>query len=135
MEIHLPDPHYTESERARENFRLALKVSLAFVALLWLIGLSNWVLDLGVEEFGIRPRAIAGLPGIVLAPLMHGSIEHLAANTIPLAVLGTAMLYLYPAAAPKVLPAIYLGPGLAVWLFAREGVHVGASGLVYGLAT
>jgi len=48
-------------------------------------------------------------------------------------VLGTAMLYLYPKAAPKVLPAIYVGPGLAVWLAARDGVHVGASGLVFGL--
>jgi membrane associated rhomboid family serine protease len=64
---------------------------------------------------------------------MHDGFAHLIANTPPLLVLGTAMLYLYPTAAPWVLPAIWLGPGLAVWLFARGGVHVGASGLVYGL--
>jgi len=52
-----------------------------------------------------------------------------------LLVLGTAMLYLYPSAARSVLPAVYLGPGVAVWIFARGGVHVGASGLVYGLVS
>ena len=60
---------------------------------------------------------------------------HLIANSLPLLVLGTVMLQLYPTAAFRVLPAIYLGPGVAVWLFAREGIHVGASGLVYGLVS
>jgi membrane associated rhomboid family serine protease len=133
MEIQVPDPSYTGSERAHANFRLAIRLSLTFVALLWAIALSNWALDLDVGDFGIRPRTWSGLAGIAVAPLMHSSIEHLIANTVPLAVLGTAMLYLYPNATPKVLPAIYFGPGIAVWLLARDGVHIGASGLVYGL--
>ena len=58
----------------------------------------------------------AGLIGILFAPLMHGGFGHLIANTPPLLVLGTAMLYLYPSSARSVLPAIYLGPGAAVWL-------------------
>jgi membrane associated rhomboid family serine protease len=74
-----------------------------------------------------------GLAGLVFAPLMHGDFEHLVANTLPVVILGTAMLHLYPRAAPIVLPAIWIGPGLAVWLFARGGIHLGASGLVYGL--
>jgi membrane associated rhomboid family serine protease len=52
-----------------------------------------------------------------------------------LLVLGTGMLYLYPNSALKVLPAVYLGPGIAVWVFAERGVHVGSSGLVYGLVS
>jgi membrane associated rhomboid family serine protease len=133
MQIHVPDPAYTGSERARANFRLAVKLTLGFVALLWFITLLNWALDLGVEDFGIRPRELAGLPGILFAPLVHASVAHLIANTLPLLVLGTAMLYLYPNAALIVLLAVYLGSGIAVWLFARGGVHLGASGLVYGL--
>jgi len=135
MQIHNPDPAYTGSERARANFRLAVKLTLGFVALLWLIQLSNWALGLGVEVFGVRPREWAGLPGILLAPLMHSGFPHLIANTLPLLVLGTTMLYLYPNAALKVLPAVYFGPGIAVWLFARGGVHIGASGLIYGLVS
>jgi membrane associated rhomboid family serine protease len=135
MQIHVLDPDYTSSERARANFRLAFKIALGFVALIWLIDIVNWALDLELQRFGVRPRQFAGLPGILLAPLLHGGPVHLIANSLPLLVLGTGMLYLYPNSAVKVLPAVYLGPGIAVWLFAGGGVHVGSSGLVYGLVT
>jgi membrane associated rhomboid family serine protease len=133
MRIHVPDPAHTDSDRARANFRLAAKLALSFVALLWAIELLNFAFDLGVEDLGIRPRTLTGLPGIIVAPLVHASVEHLIANSLPLLVLGTAMLYLYPTAATRVLPAVYFGPGVMVWLFARGGVHVGASGLIFGL--
>jgi membrane associated rhomboid family serine protease len=131
MEIHSPDAAFTDSERARANFRLAVKLSLGFVAMLWLVPLLGWGLEL--ERFGVRPRQWLGMPGILTAPLLHADFNHLIANSVPLVVLGTTMLHLYPTAAFRVLPAVYLGPGIAVWLFARDGVHVGASGLVYGL--
>ena len=135
MQIHVPDPAYTGSERAGAHFRLAAKIAFGFVALLWLIYLMHWGLDLGPEPFGIRPRQLAGLPGIVFAPLVHGGFAHLIANSPPLLVLGTAMLFLYPNSALRVLPAVYLGTGLVVWLIGRESVHFGASGLVYGLVS
>ncbi len=134
MQVHVPDPAYTRSAVARANFRLAVKIAAAFVGLLWLIALLGWGLDL--QRFGVRPREWLGLPGILAAPLLHAGFVHLLANSLPLLVLGTAMLHLYPRASLKVLPAIYLGPGIAVWLFAPAGgVHIGASGLVYGLVT
>ena len=133
MLVHIPDPDYTTSDRARASFRLALKLALGFVVVIWLIDIGSWALGLELRRFGIRPREFAGLPGIVFAPLLHGGPFHLAANSMPLLVLGTALLYLYPNSALKVLPAIYFGPGVAVWLFAHEGIHVGSSGLIYGL--
>ena len=135
MQVDIPDPDYTTSERARANFWLAFRIALGFVALIWLIDIGNWALDLELRRFGVRPRQFAGLPGILLAPLLHGGPVHLAANSLPLLVLGTGMLYLYPNSSLKVLPAVYLGPGVAVWLFAAGGIHVGSSGLVYGLAS
>jgi membrane associated rhomboid family serine protease len=135
MQIHIPDPAYTGSERARANFRLAAKLAFGFVALIWLIQLLNWAVDLGPEDFGVRPRQWAGLVGILFAPLVHGGFVHLIGNSVPLLILGTTMLYLYPNSAIVVLPAVYLGPGVAVWLFARGSSHVGASGLIYGLVS
>ena len=135
MQIHIPDPAHTGSERARANFRLAVKMALGFVALIWVIQLLDWALDLEPADFGVRPRQLAGLPGIFFAPLVHGGFAHLLANSPPLLLLGTAMLYLYPSAALRVLPAVYLGTGVAVWLFARGSAHVGASGLIYGLVS
>lgn len=133
MQIDMPDPAVTRSERARAHFRLALKLALGFVALLWLLGLLGWGLEL--ERFGIRPREWGGLPGILFAPLLHAGFSHLIANSLPLLVLGTTLLHIYPQSAFRVLPSVWLGPGIAVWLFARGGVHVGASGLVYGLVS
>jgi membrane associated rhomboid family serine protease len=133
MQIHVPDPVHTGSARSRENFRLAVKISLAFVALIWLIQILSWGLDVGLGDFGVRPRQVIGLLGILTAPLVHGDFGHLLANSLPLVILGTTMLYLYPRSALRVLPAVYLGTGIAVWLFARGSSHIGASGLVYGL--
>jgi membrane associated rhomboid family serine protease len=135
MQLHVSDPAYVGSERARANFRLAVKIAIGFVALLWSIELLNSALGLGPQDFGVRPRELAGLPGILFAPLVHGGFEHLLANSLPLVILGTTMLYLYPTAARIVLPAVYVGTGFAVWLFARGSSHVGASGLVYGLVS
>jgi membrane associated rhomboid family serine protease len=134
MLFHKPDPNYTDSEQARRNFRLAVKISLMFVAVLWIIHLSGWMLDLPLYQLGVRPRELSGLPGILFAPLIHGSFGHLISNSLPMLVLGSGMLYLYPHSAFKVFPLVYFGSGLAVWLFARPSYHIGASGLVYGLA-
>ena len=135
MRIDSPDPGYTVSDRAHANFRLAVAISLAFVGLLWLIQLSNWMLDLGPGDLGVRPRELSGAIGILFAPLLHAGFEHLISNSLPLIVSGTTLLYLYPQSARWVLPMIYIGPGVAVWLFGRSSVHLGASGLVYGLVS
>jgi membrane associated rhomboid family serine protease len=135
MQIHAPDPQYTNSRYMRTNFRVAVEIALAFVALLWLVQLFNWSLDLELQRFGVRPREWRGLPGILVAPLLHGNFMHLIANSVPLLVLGTVMLHLYPSAALRVLAAVYLGPGVAVWLLGKDGVHIGASGIAYGLVS
>ena len=135
MQIHIPDPAYTGSERTQAHFRLALKIAFGFVGLLWFIYLMNAGLDQEPDPFGIHPRQWIGLPGILFAPLVHGGFDHLVANSPPLLVLGTTMLFLYPLSALRVLPAVYLGTGIAVWLFGRDSVHFGASGLVYGLVS
>ena len=135
MQFHIPDPDYTGSEQRRAHFRLAAKIAFGFVGVIWLIFLLNWALGQDPETFGIRPRQWVGLPGIVFAPLMHDGFAHIIANSPPLLVLGTAMLFLYPNSALRVLPAVYFGTGIAVWLFGRDSVHFGASGLVYGLVS
>src|SRR4030095_6918102 len=131
MQFHTLHPAYAHSPQAREHSRLVVKLVLGFVALLWLIPLLGWGLDL--QQFGVRARQPIGLPRMLFAPTLHAHLAHLVANTVPLAVLGVVMLHLYPTASFRVLPAIYLGPGIGVWLLARDGNHAGARGLIYGL--
>ena len=133
MQVHATDPAYAASADSHERFRAAALVSALFVGALAAIHLVSWALGLDLARFGIHPRDVAGLAGIVAAPLLHGDIAHLASNALPLLIAGTAMLYLYPDSSRVALPALYLGPGVLVWMFGRDSVHIGASGLVYGI--
>lgn len=103
------------------------------IALLWAIWFADAGLELQLVTWGIYPRDSAGILGILFGPLIHGSWMHLLANTPPLLILGTALLYGYPRSAWISLSCIYIGSGLGVWLFARESFHIGASGLTHGL--
>ncbi len=105
----------------------------AFVVMIWVIhgvtALAGW----DPAPLGVRPGLVDGLHGILTAPLIHGSWGHLTSNTLPVLVLGTALIYGTPKAARIAIPVIWLGSGLGVWLFAREAVHIGISGLTYGM--
>jgi membrane associated rhomboid family serine protease len=133
MQVHATDPVYAESAGSQGRFRAAAVVSVLFVAALVLVHFVSWALGLDLQRFGVQPREVAGLAGILVAPLLHGDVAHLASNALPLLVAGTALLYLYPDSSRIVLPAVYLVPGLLVWAFARGSIHIGASGLVYGI--
>ncbi len=136
MQVDVPDPAYHHSADSHERFRGALIVSAIFVAGLMLIHFAGWALGLDLGRFGVHPRDPLGLAGIVAAPLLHGDLTHLVSNVVPLFVGGTALLYLYPDSSRYVLPAVYVGPGiLLVWLFGRDSIHIGASGLVYGIVS
>lgn len=133
MSLHQPDPDYVRSGKARSSFRLAFRMALVLVALLWSIFIIDAAFNLHLSRFGLRPGSMMGLIGIITAPLLHGGMGHLFNNSIPLLVAATAILYLYPTASMRVIPMIWLGSGLLGWLIGRPSIHIGASGLLYGL--
>ncbi len=133
MQLDKPDQRYTESPRARRNFSLALKIALTLTAVLWIILIVDSVFGFGFSRFGLRPRHLDGLIGVVTAPLLHGGVEHLFSNTLPILVSLTTILYLYPRSAMRVVPIIWMGSGLLAWFIGRPSLHFGASGFVYGL--
>ena len=110
-----------------------LLVLFGFVGALWVVQTVNWASGYGLNyEFGLIPREIEGLDGIAGMPLLHGSFEHLLANTPPLLVMG-ALLAATATRALVAINTIIVGAGGAlVWLFGTNAIHVGASGLVFG---
>lgn len=90
---------------------------------------TNW------NDFGIYPRTLSGLRGIVFGPFLHGSLEHLYNNTIPLAILLASLLYFYRSISFKVLFWGILLSGAITWLIGRPSYHIGASGVIYLLAS
>ncbi len=105
-----------------------------FILVLWLVKYMEISSGYRLDEFGVYPRHWEGLKGILTAPFVHGDLTHLASNSIPLLLLGAGLVYFYGPLAMKVFSLIYLLSGAALWLGGREVYHIGASGIVYGLA-
>jgi len=114
-------------------FRTALQWTITFAVVLWIIKIIEVTFDLNFSHFDVYPGTSEGLAGILFAPLIHGSWSHLASNTMPLIVLGTALLCGYSKAAKLTLPILHLNPEIGVWLFSRHSFHFGASGLTFGM--
>ena len=106
---------------------------VAFVALLWAVQVANWIFGYGLNPaFGLIPRHVSGLDGVIAMPLLHGSFAHLMANTPPLLVMGGLLVATTTRALLAVSAVVIgLGGGL-VWLFGSSAIHIGASGLVFG---
>ncbi len=86
------------------------------------------------QNWGVYPRSLSGLKGILTAPFFHADWHHLYSNAIPLLVLGVMMIYFYEELFFRAFLGIYLLSGFWLWLSGREAFHIGASGLVYGLS-
>ena len=114
------------------HLKRSFTIVASFTALLWLIQIIEMTLAANFAVYGVYPGQLSGLTGVLWAPLIHSSFSHLFANTAPLLILGTTLVYGYPKSAKIVIPAVYFGTGLGVWLFARDAYHVGASGLTFG---
>jgi membrane associated rhomboid family serine protease len=117
----------------RARVRYAVLGALALVAGIWLVWLGAFALGWDMDALGIRPRDPHALIGILTAPFVHASFEHLMSNALPLGLLSAFMLYAYPRAARYALPLIWIVSGLGVWLWARPSLHVGISGVTHGL--
>jgi membrane associated rhomboid family serine protease len=115
------------------RLRNSIIITTAFIALLYLLKTIEVWSGLGLQAYGVYPQQTANLVGIVLAPLIHGSWQHLVANTLPLMILGTLVVYGYPKSRWHSLALIWLFSGVGVWLFARPSYHFGASGLTHGM--
>jgi len=105
---------------------------LWMIGIMWVVEVANALLDHRLSGYGIFPRTAQGLIGIPLAPFLHGSLTHVASNTVPLLVLGTMIGFGGRGRlAAATIVATLLG-GVGVWIFGRSAYHVGASILVFG---
>lgn len=104
------------------------------VALMFAVKIFEVSTKTSFAEYGILPRHIQGLRGILFIPFLHADWEHLLSNAAPMLFCGAALFYFYKEIAWKVLLIVYLASGLWLWLGGRESFHIGASNIVYGLA-
>jgi len=105
------------------------------VIVMWIVKLIEITFSIDLLQYGLIPLKARGLLGIITSPFLHEGLSHLFGNSVPFVVLGGLLFYFYPELAWRVLLLIYLITGIWVWVFARgTGIHIGASGIVNGLA-
>jgi membrane associated rhomboid family serine protease len=102
---------------------------------MWMVWIVENLFSLDFSKLGIHPLSADGLAGIIFSPFIHSGIKHLFNNTIPLFFLSVALFFFYSEVALRVFSLTWLSTGILVWLAGREAWHIGASGLVYGLAS
>ncbi|MDD2931117.1 MAG: rhomboid family intramembrane serine protease [Fermentimonas sp.] len=119
----------------KKRLWLALLPSIVFVSLVWLAFISeiSGILGPDFSQFGILPRELKGLRGIILSPFIHSSFSHLLSNTLPLILLIWFLFYFYSKIAFPTFIYLWLFSGLLTWLIGRGNYHVGASGIVFAL--
>lgn len=124
------------SESQHFKFSNSVVVAPLFAVLtIWFVFWLEIKYQLNFNNLGIYPRTVLGLRGIFFSPFIHGSVEHLYHNTIPLAVLLSALFYFYRKVAIKVVLLGIVLSGIFTWFVGGSAFHIGASGLIYVLAS
>lgn len=125
-------PSDLKTERKRILYSAVFPMFL--LLLMFSVRLIETLENIHLFHLGVKPLSLEGLPGIFTAPFIHADWGHLGANAGPLLVLGMVLFYVYRDIALKVFIWIYILAGIWLWFGARDAWHVGASGVVYGLA-
>ncbi|SHF91315.1 rhomboid family intramembrane serine protease [Dysgonomonas macrotermitis] len=122
-------------DRYKKNSILqAAKYSFIFVVIFWIIEAVQYV-GIDLSTWGILPRSVNGLVGILTSPFIHGDWEHLIANTLPFFVLSTILLSFYKRNASMYFILLWITTGILTWIIGRGAWHIGASGVIYALAS
>ena len=123
-----------ESEHFQLNKRVIL-VPLLLVFLIWLVYWIEIKFNLNFTSYGVYPKKISGLKGIIFSPFIHSGISHLVNNSIPLVVLTASLFYFYNKLAFRILFLGIFLTGFITWVIGRPSYHIGASGIIYMLVS
>lgn len=134
MSIFISDRYTDDLQEEHADFGYSFLPSTLFAGLLALISLLTYLTQANLTWLGVLPRSFFGLIGIVTSPLIHSGLLHLLSNAFPLVLLSGFILFLHRRVASRVFLLVYVLSGILTWLIGRQAYHVGASGVVYGLA-
>lgn len=118
----------------RKRIYDALLLIISFLTICWGLFLLEGEFDMHFKQYGNRPRTVRGLIGILTSPLLHSDLEHIWGNTVSFFSLTAFLVFFYRPIAFKVFALIYFFSGALLWLWGGPGNHIGASGVIYGIA-
>lgn len=122
------------SDKNQNRVFESFKYASIFIVVFWVIQFLQ-IIGFELHTYGILPRTQDGLIGVITSPFIHGSIQHLIANTIPFFILSFLLFLSHSKKGILYLILIWLTTGIFTWLIGRESWHIGVSGVIYGLAS
>ena len=118
-----------------KNLFKILFVPMMFLLIMWTTHLFQFVFNISFIKLGILPKTYIGLKGIFLSPFIHKDWSHLINNSYPILVLGTLLFYSYKKIAYRIFFLLFIFSGVLLWMMGRQSFHIGASGIIYSLAS
>jgi len=118
----------------KQNLYSSLFFPFLFLLVIWVVKIWEMVMDVSFVQYGVFPRKLEGLVGVLFYPLIHGDFNHLLSNSTAVLLLGIGIFYFYRPVAYRIYFWTYLMSGIWIWVSARENFHIGSSGLIYGFA-
>ncbi|MFC2113972.1 rhomboid family intramembrane serine protease [Bacteroidota bacterium] len=119
-------------DQDKKKLRDGFYFSVSFLLIFWIIKLVEINFNLDFSRYGIFPRRISGLWGILFTPFLHKDLHHLFNNSVPFFVSIIGIFYFFRKSSLTILAGIWLITHILIWFVAGNGYHIGASGLVYG---
>ena len=118
----------------KEIFSILL-IPFLFLLVMWLVKLIELQFDLSFIKFGVYPQTSKGLRGILFSPFIHKDLTHLFNNSYPILILGTLLFSVYRKIALQIFVWLFFISGFWLWIIGRPSFHIGASGIIYALAS
>lgn len=115
--------------------RVSLFIPLLLVFIIWMVAIVEELFGISFVHLGVIPRDFEHIYTILIATFIHKDWLHLWANTIPLFALSWGLFFFYRKIAYRVFLIMYIGAALLLWTIGRNALHIGASGLIYALAS
>lgn len=117
------------------NLKQGARFAIGLILIIWIIFALDALLPGTFTNWGVIPRHLVGLRGVLFHTLLHADLPHILANSMPLLILTFLLQVTYPRRAVEVLVSVTLLSGMLIWILARPASHLGASSLIYGLST
>ena len=121
--------------KEKNKFLSILFIPLLFLLIMWLAKIIEVNFQLSFVRYGVFPQTIHGLKGILFSPFIHKDFTHLINNSYPILILGGILFAIYRKIAAQLFVWLYFIAGFWLWVIGRPSFHIGASGLIYALAS
>lgn len=112
-----------------------LFIPILFLIIIWGVKLIEYYLDLSFVKFGVYPKNLNGLKGVLFSPFIHKDFTHLINNSYPILILGSMLFGFYKKIGLKIFLWLFFISGFWLWTIGRPSFHIGASGIIYSLAS